>query len=102
MRYYVKFDGKNAVPEWVEDCFDCVRSEDGKRWAFFYGETLWEAETDAHATVFRNRNNADNGKAVAELFGALRVFEKYDIDELRMELDVVDSKTVTVKFYYDN
>lgn len=30
MRTYVDFDGKNAVPEWVEDCFDCVRSEDGK------------------------------------------------------------------------
>lgn len=56
MRTYVDFDGKNAVPEWVEDCFDCVRSEDGKSWAFFYGETLWEAETDARATVFRNRN----------------------------------------------
>ena len=24
MRTYVKFDGKDAVPEWVEDCFECI------------------------------------------------------------------------------
>lgn len=102
MRYYVKFDGKDAVPEWVEGCFDCVRSEDEKRWAFFYGETLWEAETDAQATVFRNRNNADKGKAIEGLFGELREFEKSALEELRMELDIVDVDTVKVRFYYDN
>ena len=72
MRTYVDFDGKNAGPEWVEDCFDCVRSEDGKSWAFFYGETLWEAETDARATVFRNRNE----KGLCRLFRALMMMPR--------------------------
>lgn len=99
MRTYVALDGKNAVPEWVEDCFDCVRSEDGKRWAFFYGETLWEAETDAHATLFRNRNNADKGKAIEELFDELRTFEESALKELRMELEIVDVDTVKIRFF---
>lgn len=99
MRTYVALDGKNAVPEWVEDCFDCVRSEDGKRWAFFYEETLWEAETDAHATVFRNRNNADKGKAIEGLFDELRMFEKSALKELRMELEIVDVDTVKIRFF---
>ena len=43
MRTYVDFDGKNAVPEWVEDCFDCVRSEDGKSWAFSFSTSAYIA-----------------------------------------------------------
>lgn len=102
MKTYVELDGKNALPEWVEDCFECVRSEGGDKWAFFHGETLWEAESDKDSTTFRNRNNEDAGGAVDSLFGMLRTFEEFDLDELRMELDIVDKTTVKVRFYYDN
>ena len=100
MRTYVKFDGKDAVPEWVEDCFECISEPALGVWAFFCGGCLWEAvlSEDKTEMTFHDMNGWN---FYQELLFDIRAYAD-GLDELRLEYHIIDDRTIKVRFYYDN
>ena len=100
MRYYVKFDGKDAVPEWLEDVFECISDVPQGCWAFYYHGSLYQGYLSPLKDFFLIKDM--DGKAnLTPLIDALNKFAK-GLDELRIEVLRITIDSIKVRFYYDN